>query len=833
MENFEGIHNLDLDQPSQVEFNRRKNLEQDSQIANLTSQLNQLLSQAPAGYLPRVYYGLTSGNQTYRFTEDAEATVTITGAIGTAFTIYSDNESDNGYIPAVAVKTDDTTIKIIIQGDYRYDSSAFTAVNMTTGASTSLTLSGVLSLQDASSLSDYPAEDNKEKQITVLNDLETNSKNVIFASLDYNSDGTYNWVEIGNFVDGIDGKSILTITSDTYSNVISLVKINDTLLAGEAFTAGGTTFAIGDLYTVTSISPLTLTSAGNIRGATGETGETGAAGQDGADGYTPYIQDNYWYINGVNTNVKALGTDGTNGTNGQSFQTQSGLYSVPANWGETGNVDGDGNALLQLPTLPTTGITGKGYVVYDPLTTPLSPFYDLYWANDGDNDWTIMHPYSGIAGQDGTDGSTPYIQNNTWYIDGVSTGVSATGPQGPAGPGVPTGGTAGQVLTKVDSTDYNTQWATASGGMEVLTGSSEPTASTVGQIGQLYVVSSTPFKVFTCVRIYNNGNSYMWSNTGSGADDLYIGTGKNAGRVVIGTNKTVGNNSVAIGNSATAYPVYSIAIGSNAKIEANAATYAIQLGDGTNSTSYTLQVGADNIYNRYNHTATFKNINQGVTSSTGAGGNPVYGVIVGTSAPTTSTVGEVGQVYFDSTNVKEYICSVADTVTPSYTWNEVAGGVFGDIVSRFVTGNIRYFGNFNFTQNSITMRGRAEYYRARQGNGYLSLWLNVDTNTSTNEILIDLDAIANAIGLVSGLSLTLGGASSNYNSGLAWFMNGTPALTTNTVYGYTAQVLSASHNCKVLQYYSSSNQTHALTGAEASGTCIYISNIYVVEKATT
>lgn len=48
--------------------------------------------------------------------------------------------------------------------------------------------------------------------------------------------------------------------------------------------------------------------------------------------------------------------------------------------------------------------------------------------------------------------------------------VGATGPQGPAGPagapgvGVPVGGTAGQVLEKVDGTDYNTQWATPSGG---------------------------------------------------------------------------------------------------------------------------------------------------------------------------------------------------------------------------------------------------------------------------------------------------------------------------------------------------------------------------------
>lgn len=433
--------------------------------------------------MPRVFYGLTRGNQTYRFTANATVTQAVTGAVGTAFELYSNNESDNNYIPAVAVKVDDSTIEIVIQGDYTVDSSSFNAVNMTTGASETITLSGVLSLQQASSLSDYTAADNKEKQITVINNLETNSKNVIFASLDLNSDGVYNWVEIGNFVDGTDGKSVLSITSSTYSTIISLVKVGDTLLAGEEFTADGNSFDIGDLFLVSAISPLTLTSQGNIRGEAGLgisgvtlTGENGldftmsdgthmyTASVQGPQGYTPYIQDNYWYINGINTNVKALGTDGTNGTNGQSFQMQSGLYSVPANWGENNNTDGEGNPLLQLPTLPTTGITGKGYVVYDPLTTPLAPFYDLYFANDNDVSWTIIHPFSGIAGQDGTDGYTPYIQNNNWYINGVNTGVAATGPQGPAGPGVPSGGTAGQVLSKVDGTDYNTAWTTPSAG---------------------------------------------------------------------------------------------------------------------------------------------------------------------------------------------------------------------------------------------------------------------------------------------------------------------------------------------------------------------------------
>ena len=41
------------------------------------------------------------------------------------------------------------------------------------------------------------------------------------------------------------------------------------------------------------------------------------SGGQGADGKTPYIQDGYWYIDGVNTNVKAEGVDGKDGTNGK------------------------------------------------------------------------------------------------------------------------------------------------------------------------------------------------------------------------------------------------------------------------------------------------------------------------------------------------------------------------------------------------------------------------------------------------------------------------------------------------------------------------------------
>src|SRR6185312_12441877 len=43
----------------------------------------------------------------------------------------------------------------------------------------------------------------------------------------------------------------------------------------------------------------------------------------------------------------------------------------------------------------------------------------------------------------------------SWEVTGGSTGAT--------GAGVPTGGTAGQVLSKIDSTDYNTQWTNPSG----------------------------------------------------------------------------------------------------------------------------------------------------------------------------------------------------------------------------------------------------------------------------------------------------------------------------------------------------------------------------------
>ena len=57
----------------------------------------------------------------------------------------------------------------------------------------------------------------------------------------------------------------------------------------------------------------------NIKGEKGADGKDGTNGIDGKDGHTPVItiQNGYWYVDGVNTQVKAEGVDGKDGINGK------------------------------------------------------------------------------------------------------------------------------------------------------------------------------------------------------------------------------------------------------------------------------------------------------------------------------------------------------------------------------------------------------------------------------------------------------------------------------------------------------------------------------------
>ena len=137
----------------------------------------------------------------------------------------------------------------------------------------------------------------------------------------------------------------------------------------------------------------------------------------------------------------------------------------------------------------------------------------------------------------------------------LTVGVGVPGATGPAGPGVPAGGTAGQFLTKINSTNYNTDWTTVnfsqylttsaaaaiyqplSGMSSYLTTSSA--ASTYAPLARGLPASGTVGQVLTKVNgtDYNAswqtlvpGDRYLSSSTTSltistGAKTLTIGTG--------------------------------------------------------------------------------------------------------------------------------------------------------------------------------------------------------------------------------------------------------------------------------------------------------------------
>jgi len=106
----------------------------------------------------------------------------------------------------------------------------------------------------------------------------------------------------------------------------------------------------------------------------------------------------------------------TSGTWGQVFSMQTGPAGTPGTPGTNGTNGINGNTILNGPTNPSNGL-----------------------GNNGDY----------------------YINNSTSFLFGPkAAGAWPAGYSiiGPAGEGIASGGTTGQILTKVDNSDFNTQW---------------------------------------------------------------------------------------------------------------------------------------------------------------------------------------------------------------------------------------------------------------------------------------------------------------------------------------------------------------------------------------
>ena len=172
-----------------------------------------------------------------------------------------------------------------------------------------------------------------------------------------------------------------------------------------------------DIYTITYTDGHTSTF--NVKN--GEDGVTTIIHEGGEGGGTSSvtIQDGYWYIDGVNTGIKAEGSQGPQGPAG------NGISSITYTSSD-GNVD----------------------------------TYTISFTNGGSATFTVTNGVDGaqgtqgIQGEPGEDGHTPVITVNEdgyWVVDGVSTGIKAQGPTGPVGPQGPQG-EQGVSIEKIEKT---------------------------------------------------------------------------------------------------------------------------------------------------------------------------------------------------------------------------------------------------------------------------------------------------------------------------------------------------------------------------------------------
>src|SRR3954454_22316785 len=79
---------------------------------------------------------------------------------------------------------------------------------------------------------------------------------------------------------------------------------------------------------------------------------------------------------------------------------------------------------------------------------------------------------TGATGAQGPAGADSVVPGPTGATgpqgpQGIQGPQGATGSQGPTGAGVPVGGTSGQVLAKIDATNFNTNWQTPAAGITI------------------------------------------------------------------------------------------------------------------------------------------------------------------------------------------------------------------------------------------------------------------------------------------------------------------------------------------------------------------------------
>lgn len=215
--------------------------------------------------------------------------------------------------------------------------------------------------------------------------------------------------------------------------------------------------------------PAGATGPAGPAGPTGATGATGAVGSRGGMPYnflTPQTGD----TDPGSGNLKFNNTTYTGVTRIYVSNTNSSGWSATS-WYDT--FDDSSSAIKGYISLHRADSTNGQFLVYAVTAVQAATgYYRL----------TVSHVSGTFAGIATT---TPIVMEFARNGDAGPAGATgptgatgATGPTGATGAGVPVGGSAGQVLSKVNSTDYNTAWTDSVAGL--VTSDTAPTSPTAG-----------------------------------------------------------------------------------------------------------------------------------------------------------------------------------------------------------------------------------------------------------------------------------------------------------------------------------------------------------------
>ena len=178
----------------------------------------------------------------------------------------------------------------------------------------------------------------------------------------------------------------------------------------------------------------------------------------------------------------------------------------------------------------------------------------------------------GPQGLPGAVGATgPQGAQGAQGSQGPAGSVGATGAQGAAGQGVPVGGSAGQVLAKINGTNFNTQWVSPSSGVTVRDGNGVT-------LGALLDFNDSSFTILT-----STGHRLSIDLDGSGVSRQAYMVGGSCGGTPYVNSGTSSASRPLTGKAAYYYPGFGWGVPTDVGADGSApsqvpATYGITIG---------------------------------------------------------------------------------------------------------------------------------------------------------------------------------------------------------------------------------------------------------------